>query len=755
VAHRIAVGVSGTGSNLKALHAATLRCALDAEIVLVFADRECPALEWAIEQGIETVMVPMPRMSEADARAAASEVLAASLQAVDPELIVLAGYMRVLGPAALGALACQVINLHPALLPSFPGAHAVKDALEAGVKMTGVTVHFADGSLDGGPVILQEAVPVLAGDTEETLAERIHAAEHQLLPRAVALALAGALSIEADGRTVRIDAARAAEKVPCAKRALLSVSDKTGLAGFGAGLVRLGFELVSTGGTAKALRAAGLPVTDVAAVTGFPEMLDGRVKTLHPRVHAGILADRRVMIHREQMAAAAIEPFDLVVSNLYPFAAAAEKPGISFDELVEEIDIGGPSMVRAAAKNHASVAIVTSPARYETVLAELKRDGKVGEGLRSVLAVEAFQHTAAYDARISAELPGRMAAAGVSLPDEPGLPGATDPYPPTLVVGLEKVETLRYGENPHQQAARYRRPGTSPWAGPFATGGAILQGKALSYNNVLDASGAVAMARALRGPACVVVKHTNPCGAAERATLEEAWLDALAGDPVSAYGGVVALTREVDAATAAGLASIFLEVIVAPSYSAAALEILSKRANLRLLEDPLLGAEEKAPPPSPTASLRTAGGAVLVTSPDVLPDDPAGWTVATSRAPTEQEMRDLDLAWRLCRGVVSNAILLVKNGMEIGLGSGQTSRVDAARQAVAKAMAFHGPDALRGAACGSDAFYPFPDAVEVCLEVGVTAFAQPGGSVRDAEAIDAAEKAGATMVITGVRHFRH
>jgi phosphoribosylaminoimidazolecarboxamide formyltransferase/IMP cyclohydrolase len=265
----------------------------------------------------------------------------------------------------------------------------------------------------------------------------------------------------------------------------------------------------------------------------------------------------------------------------------------------------------------------------------------------------------------------------------------------------------------------------------------------------------VATARALRGPACVVVKHTNPCGAAERATLEEAWQDALAGDPVSAFGGVVALTREVDAATAAGLASIFLEVIVAPSYSAAALEILSKRANLRLLEDPLLGTGDKAPPPSPTASLRTAGGAVLVTSPDVLPDDPAEWTVATSRAPTEQEMRDLDLAWRLCRGVVSNAIVLVKNGMEIGLGSGQTSRVDAARQAVAKAMALHGPDALRGAACGSDAFYPFPDAVEVCLEAGVTAFAQPGGSVRDAEAIDAAENAGATMVITGVRHFRH
>jgi phosphoribosylaminoimidazolecarboxamide formyltransferase/IMP cyclohydrolase len=543
--------------------------------------------------------------------------------------------------------------------------------------------------------------------------------------------------------------------MPVPRRALLSVSDKSGLAEFGAGLVRLGFELVSTGGTARTLRAAGLPVTDVAAVTGFPEMLDGRVKTLHPRIHAGILADRRITSHREQLAAAAIDPFELVVVNLYPFAAAAERPGISFDDLVEEIDIGGPSMVRAAAKNHASVAVVTSPARYESVLNALERDGRVGEGLRSALAVEAFRHTGAYDARIAAELPGRMAAAGVALPDEPGLPGAADPYPPTLVVGLEKVETLRYGENPHQQAARYRRPGIGGSAGPFALGGSILQGKALSYNNVLDASGADAIARQLRGPACVVVKHTNPCGAAERSTLAEAWLDALAGDPVSAYGGVVALTREVDAATGAGLASIFLEVIVAPAYSAAALEILARKANLRLLEDPFLGTGEAAPPPSATGSLRVAGGAVLVTAPDVLPDDPATWKQVTSRGPSATELRDLDLAWRLCRGVVSNAIVLVKDGMEIGLGSGQTSRVDAARQAVAKAIAFHGPDALKGAACGSDAFYPFPDAVEVCLEAGVTAFAQPGGSIRDAEVIEVAEKAGAAMLVTGVRHFRH
>jgi len=493
----------------------------------------------------------------------------------------------------------------------------------------------------------------------------------------------------------------------------------------------------------------------VAAVTGFPEMLDGRVKTLHPRVHGGILADRRLASHREQLAAAAIQPFDLVVVNLYPFAAAAEKPGISFDALVEEIDIGGPSMVRAAAKNHASVAIVTSPARYEAVLAELETAGQVGEGLRSALAVEAFRHTGAYDARIAAELPGRMAAAGVALPDEPGLPGSADPYPPTLVVGLEKVETLRYGENPHQQAARYRRPGTSKWAGPFATGGSIIQGKALSYNNVLDASGADAVARQLRGPACVVMKHTNPCGAAERATLLEAWQSALAGDPVSAYGGVVGLTREVDAATAEAMASIFLEVIVAPSYSPEALEILARKTNLRLLEDPLLGSADVMPAPDPLGSIRFAGGGVLVTAADVIPDDPTTWRLATTRAPSDTEKRDLDLAWRLCRGVVSNAIVLVKDGMEIGLGSGQTSRVDAARQAVAKAIAFQGPDALVGAACGSDAFYPFPDAVQVCLDAGVTAFAQPGGSIHDKDAIAAAEAAGASMLITGVRHFRH
>jgi len=739
---RIAVAVSGTGSNLRALVAAARRGELAGQVVFVVTDRPCPALDWAVEEGIDAALVP----------GGADDALTEALTGARPDVVVLAGYMRLVGPRALEAFGGRIVNTHPSLLPSFPGAHAVRDALAHGARVSGATVHLVDATLDGGPILAQEAVVVEAGDDEAALHARILAVEHRLLPRAVALVLAG--TVTTDGRATRIDVAAAERTVPVPRRALLSVSDKTGLVDLGRGLVGLRFELVSTGGTARTLREAGLAVTDVAAVTGFPEMLDGRVKTLHPRIHAGILADRRLEAHRQALVGTAIAPFELVVVNLYPFAAAADRPGISLDELVEEIDIGGPSMVRAAAKNHASVAIVTSPARYDAVL-EALRAGGVPPGLRSALAIEAFRHTAAYDARIASELPGRMAAAGVVLPDEPGLPGASDPFPETLTVGFEKVATLRYGENPHQPAARYRRPGHGLGDGPFATGELPLQGKALSYNNVLDASAAAAIGRALRGPACVIVKHTNPCGAAERATLAEAWAAALSGDPVSAFGGVVAVTRPVDRATAEGLAGIFLEVVVAPGFEPEAREILAARQNLRLIVDPRLGDDAAAAPADPTGSLRTAGGAVLVTTPDTVPDDPATWRVVTRRAPTERELADLDLAWRLVRGVTSNAIVLVRDGRLIGLGSGQTSRVDAARQAVEKAIAFGGTEATVGAACGSDAFYPFADGVEVCLAAGVTAFAQPGGSMRDTEVVAVADAADAAMVVTGTRHFRH
>ena len=753
---RIAVGVSGGGSNLRALVAAADRAELGGSIVLVFADRPCPALDWAAEQGLNTALVPAAASGDKTARADEDATLAATLTAVGVDLVVLAGYLRIVGSAVLAAFPGRILNTHPALLPAFPGAHAVRDALRHGATVSGATVHLVDATLDGGPIVAQEAVPVLPGDDEATLHARIRAVEHRLLPRVVGLALAGALAVEPGDRRVTIDLALAEAALPVPRRALLSVSDKTGLVEFARGLVALRFELVSTGGTARALREAGLAVTDVATVTGFPEMLDGRVKTLHPRIHAGILADRRAPDHRRQLLAAAIAPFELVVVNLYPFAAAAERPGITFDELVEEIDIGGPSMVRAAAKNHASVAIISAPSRYGQVLAVLQREGTVPPGLRAALAIEAFRQTAAYDARIAAELPGRMAAAGVPLPDEPGLPGASDPYPATLTIGLEKVETLRYGENPHQPAARYRRPGGSSSGGPFATDVAPLQGKALSYNNVLDASAAAALARTLRGPGCIIVKHTNPCGAAERPTLLEAWSAALAGDPVSAFGGVVALTGVVDRPLAEALSAIFLEVVVAPGFDPEARLVLAGRTNLRLLVDPsLAGTPVRPTEPDPLGALRTAGGAVLVTAPDTAPDDPASWTLATTRPPSSDEARDLDLAWRLVRGVTSNAIVLVKDGRMIGLGSGQTSRVDAARQAIDKARAISGPDSTVGAACGSDAFYPFADAVEVCLAAGVRAFAQPGGSVRDAEVVAAVEAAGGTMLLTGIRHFRH
>ena len=738
---RIAVGVSGTGSNLRALHAAAGRGELGGEIVLVFADRPCPALDWAAEQGIDTALV----------EAGEDQALADVLSGAWPDVVVLAGYMRIVGPAVLTVYRGRILNTHPSLLPAFPGAHAVRDALAHGVTVTGCTVHLVDATLDGGPIVAQEAVPILPGDDEAAVHGRIRDVEHRLLPRVVGLLLADAVSVAgAAGRQVAIDPARAEARVPAPRRALLSVSDKTGLVDLGRGLVARGFELVSTGGTARSLRDAGLPVTDVASVTGSPEMLDGRVKTLHPRIHAGLLADRRLEDHRRQLIAAGIAPFELVVVNLYPFAAALERPGISVDELIEEIDIGGPSMVRAAAKNHANVAIVTSPSRYDEVLGALDAPAGVDERFRRELALEAFAHTAAYDARIAAELPGRFVAA--DLLDPPA-----DPYPATLTLALEKVETLRYGENPHQPAARYRRPGSSIDDGLFGVERVPLQGKALSYNNVLDAAAAAALGRALRGPGVVIVKHTNPCGAAERSTLLEAWSAALEADPVSAFGGVVALTREVDRPMAEALTSIFLEIVVAPSFTADALAVLATKPNLRVLMDEALASDDAVPAAAatPTGSLRTAGGAVLVTAPDIVADDPVDWTCATRRPPTPAEAADLDLAWRLVRGVTSNAIVIVRDGRLVGMGSGQTSRVDAARQAVAKAHTLLGSASTVGAACASDAFYPFPDAIEACLDAGVRAFIQPGGSVRDGEAIAVVDAADGAMLITGVRHFRH
>jgi phosphoribosylaminoimidazolecarboxamide formyltransferase/IMP cyclohydrolase len=736
---RIAVGVSGTGSNLSELLRRQAAGALGGSVELVFADRQCAALESAASApyGITTLLLPDLGSSEPQRRAGAERELAEALATHRIDLVVLAGFMRLLGPAITGPWAGRILNTHPSLLPAFPGAHAVPDALAHGARMTGATVHLVDDTLDGGPIVLQEAVPIAPDDTHESLHARIKAVERRLLPRAVVLALAGALTLEPGGRRVAIDPLLAEAVRPERRRALLSVSDKSGLVELARHLLAVGFEIVSTGGTARALRDAGIEPVDVAAVTGQPEILDGRVKTLHPRIHAGILADRRRAEHRTALADAAIEPFELVVVNLYPFEEAAGRPGIAVDELIEEIDIGGPALVRAAAKNHrGGVTVVTSPARYAEVVAALGPGRAVPDALRAELAVEAFRHTARYDARIADELARR--------PDT----GAEEPsgFPRQLLLSLERSSLLRYGENPHQAAALYLRPGADPRSGPFAAGAAPIQGKALSYNNLLDAAAAAALARDLRGPAAVIVKHGNPCGAAEAGDLVTAWDLALAGDPVSAFGGVVGVRGRVDGALAARLGSMFLEVIVAEGFDQEAIRRLAQRPDLRLLADPGIGTEAV-----PAIEMRSAGGAILATDADVSRDERRTWRVVTRRAPSASELEDLDFCWRVVRHVRSNAIVLGHDRAVVGVGAGQMSRVDSVRLAVDKA----GPERARGSACASDAFFPFADGVEALVAAGVTAIVQPGGSRRDAEVVAAADRAGATMLLTGVRHFRH
>ena len=515
------------------------------------------------------------------------------------------------------------------------------------------------------------------------------------------------------------------------RRALVSVSDKRGLLELARGLVERGWQLVSTGGTARAIRDAGLPVTDVAAVTGAPEMFDGRVKTLHPRIAGGVLADLRLPSHRAQLAEQGIEPFALVIVNLYRFEEAAARPGIGDDELIEEIDIGGPTLVRAAAKNQASVGIVCDPDDYPAVLVELDERGALSDDTRRALALKAFRLTAVYDAAIAATLARRW------TPQER--------FPERLSLGLRRAQLLRYGENPHQAAALYTLLAAEPSAGPFATGATLVAGKPLSYNNLLDAAAAAALARDLQGAAVAIVKHGNPCGAAEAGDLLAAWQRALEGDPVSAYGGVVAVRGTVDGQLAEALSSLFLEVIIAAGFDEAAHSRLATRPDLRLVEDAtILSAAQ------PVIEARSAGGGLLLSESDGQADDPQAWSIASARRPDARELADLAFAWRVVRHVKSNAIVVARDGALLGVGAGQMNRVTSARLAVAQAG-----ERARGAVVASDAFFPFADGVEVCLAAGVSAVIQPGGSKRDDEVLAAVDAARAAVVVTGRRHFRH
>lgn len=509
------------------------------------------------------------------------------------------------------------------------------------------------------------------------------------------------------------------------RRALLSVSDKTGLVDLARGLAGRGVELVSTGGTAAALRAAGLQPIEVSALTGFPEILDGRVKTLHPAIHAGLLA-RDTAEHRATLAAHGIAAIDLLVVNLYPFAATRAR-GAAFAECVEQIDVGGLAMIRAAAKNHERVAVLVDPADYAPFLDELARAGGTGPEARRRLAAKAFAITAAYDAAIETFL----------------REGLGDLFPERLVLAADRVERLRYGENPHQQAALYR----SAEARPGVATARRLQGKELSYNNLLDADAALAAVVEHDSPAAVIVKHANPCGAAIGTGLREAWAKALACDPVSAFGGIVAVNRPLDAATAEAMASVFLEVIVAPAVEPEAAALLARKPGLRVLV-----IDRLPDPAAPGLVVRSLADGLLVQTRDAGADERSSWRLVTRRAPTDAEWADLAFAWKVVRHIRSNAIVLARDRATVGLGMGETSRVDAARHAVERMQ--RGPG--RGpCVVASDAFFPFPDGLEAAIEGGATACIQPGGSKRDGEVIEAADRAGAAMVFTGRRHFRH
>ena len=503
------------------------------------------------------------------------------------------------------------------------------------------------------------------------------------------------------------------------RRVLISVTDKTGIAEFARALAGLGAGVISTGGTAALLRSSGVPVIEVSEVTGFPEMLDGRVKTLHPKIAGGILAVRENPEHQAALARHGIEPIDMVVVNLYRFEEAAARAGASEAELIENIDIGGPSLIRAAAKNYASVAAVVSPADYDAVIAEMRAGGgSLSLDTRRRLALKAFATTAAYDCAISARLSPQPAA-----------------FDRLLEIRAAKLADLRYGENPHQRAALYGA------AGAGVAGARQLQGKELSYNNLVDLDAAWQLVAEFRRPAAAIIKHTNPCGCGEQATLAEAYRKAFACDPVSAFGGVVGFNRPLDEETARELTQTFVEAVAAPDYSPAALELLGAKRNLRALRvaggmDPVV--------------LRSISGGYLVQSADALEPERGAWLVKTRRAPGDEEWAALEFAWKVAKHVKSNAIVYARAGATAAIGAGQMSRVDAVRLGAMKAVL-----PLAGTVLASDAFFPFPDGVEEAAKHGVTAFVQPGGSVRDQEVVAAAERLGAAMVFTGVRHFRH
>lgn len=709
----IAILASGNGTNFEVLTKKFQAGEIPGTEALMFCNHpNAPVIKRAQRLGIpyETFSV-----KECGSKQAYEARLLKVLKEYKIDFIILSGYLRVVGSTILNEYPDSIVNLHPALLPKYPGlnsiARAFADYQRGLIDKTGVTVHFIDARLDHGPIIAQKAVPIYPDDTEETLETRVHETEHELFPMAVSEVIQTRM--------------KRGNKV---KRALVSVSDKTNLVPFVKGLVENHYEIISTGGTKKKLDEAGIKTISVEEITGFPEILDGRVKTLNPYIHGGLLAERDKPEHMKTLEKLNIHTIDLVCVNLYPFKQTIEKPNVELADAIENIDIGGPSLLRAASKNYASVTVVTDQADYDRVLKEITENGDTNLKTRAELAAKVFRTTAAYDALIAEYLTKQT--------------GLEDPEKLTLTYDLK--QKMRYGENSHQKAWLYEDALPKKFSVLQAE---QLHGKKLSYNNIKDADEALRAIREFQAePTVVAMKHMNPCGIGRGKTLEEAWDRAYEADSISIFGGVIALNRQVDLATAKKMHKIFLEIVIAPGFDDDALAVLEKKKNIRLLQ--LDFSHENEPVRYETVSVM---GGLLMQEQDVLNENVADWKCVTDVKPTEQQLKTMMFALKAVKHTKSNAIVVANNERTLGVGAGQPNRIDSAKIAVK-----HAGEAIDNTAVmSSDAFFPFGDCVEYAGKHGIKAIVQPGGSVRDQESIESANKYGIAMVFTGYRHFRH
>lgn len=710
---KIAILASGNGTNFEVLTKKFQAGEIPGTEALMFCNHpNAPVIKRAQRLGIpyETFSV-----KECGSKQAYEARLLKVLKEYKIAFIILSGYLRVVGSTILNEYPDSIVNLHPALLPKYPGlnsiARAFADYQRGLIDKTGVTVHFIDVRLDHGPIIAQKAVPIYPDDTEETLETRVHETEHELFPMAVSEVIQTRM--------------KRGNKV---KRALVSVSDKTNLVPFVKGLVENHYEIISTGGTKKKLDEAGIKTISVEEITGFPEILDGRVKTLNPYIHGGLLAERDKPEHMKTLEKLNIHTIDLVCVNLYPFKQTIEKPNVELADAIENIDIGGPSLLRAASKNYASVTVVTDQADYDRVLKEITENGDTNLKTRAELAAKVFRTTAAYDALIAEYLTKQT--------------GLEDLEKLTLTYDLK--QKMRYGENSHQKAWLYEDALPKKFSVLQAE---QLHGKKLSYNNIKDADEALRAIREFQAePTVVAMKHMNPCGIGRGKTLEEAWDRAYEADSISIFGGVIALNRQVDLATTKKMHKIFLEIVIAPGFDDDALAVLEKKKNIRLLQ--LDFSHENEPVRYETVSVM---GGLLMQEQDVLNENVADWKCVTDVKPTEQQLKTMMFALKAVKHTKSNAIVVANNERTLGVGAGQPNRIDSAKIAVK-----HAGEAIDNTAVmSSDAFFPFGDCVEYAGKHGIKAIVQPGGSVRDQESIESANKYGIAMVFTGYRHFRH